>query len=86
MGKYLVNQTFAAEWGFPLDRGAHDVIPNDLSDPNLQDGWLPPVSRCLTCNVKLVTLVTPVTPRHKLCVRAAVCRMTRLCRRHFATA
>jgi hypothetical protein len=46
MGKYLVNQTFAAEWGFPLDRGPDDIIPNDLSDPNLQDGWLPPVSCC----------------------------------------
>lgn len=44
MGKYLVNQTFATEWGFPLDRGPDDVIPNDLSDPNLKDGWLPPVS------------------------------------------
>lgn len=43
MGQYLVNQTFAAEWGFPLDRGPGDVIPNDLSDPNIMDGWVQPV-------------------------------------------
>lgn len=49
MGTYLVNQTFATEWGFPVDRGPDDVIPNDVGDPNLKDGWVPVVRLAAVC-------------------------------------
>ena len=81
MGKYLVNQTFAAEWGFPLDRGPDDVIPNDLSDPNLQDGWLPPVSRRPPCSAQMV-----IRPGHKLSGRHLAQRQGSAIERHCTTA
>mmetsp|Transcript_19298 Transcript_19298/g.58284 ORF Transcript_19298/g.58284 Transcript_19298/m.58284 type:complete len:576 (+) Transcript_19298:406-2133(+) len=43
LGRYLVNQTFAADWGFPINRPPDDVIPNEMSDPQLRDDFEPPV-------------------------------------------
>lgn len=45
MGKYMVNETFCADWGMPAQRPVDDVIPmHDVEELQLQDGYQPPVS------------------------------------------
>lgn len=44
MGKFLVNQTFCADWGMPAQRPPDDVIPfDDVEEPRLRDGYELPV-------------------------------------------
>ena len=56
LGRYLVNQTFAADWGFPISRPPGDVIPDARSDPQLRDGHLPSVPPPLPSSPPLATL------------------------------
>ena len=54
LGKFLVNASFATEAGYPLDLPAK--IPYTSMEPNLADGWVPPVCflTISSCNLLLV--------------------------------